>query len=154
MKYRRLTKDELDELEKEFIQFLAVNGIDAPKWQEIKSKQKEDANQLIDTFSDLVIEKSLQNIKYVEHGTSTDYKIFFYDTNQAQMIGVKSSTIDLLKNNWTENALEYLNNGSISIVKGEKNYTTSREEELFEMTQKGCMVTEGMMYNLLKKLVG
>ena len=36
MKYRRLTIDELKELEQEFIQFLINNGIEGNDWEKIK----------------------------------------------------------------------------------------------------------------------
>ena len=77
VKYRRLSIEELEELEKEFIQFLAVNGIDAAKWQDLKQNQIEEANEFIDSFSDLVFGKSLEGVQYIEHRTASDYKIFF-----------------------------------------------------------------------------
>ena len=40
MKYRKLTKDELEVFEKEFIQFLVINVITAIKWLKLKLNKK------------------------------------------------------------------------------------------------------------------
>ena len=152
VKYRRLSIDELEELEKEFIQFLAVNGIDATKWQELKASKTNEADNIIDSFSDVVVEKSLQNIKYIEHRTSSDYKIFFYDEKEAHMIGVKSNSIDLLKSDWHKKAPEYFSKNQISLIKGTKKFSKSRTEELFEMLQKGCSPSEQKWFSVLGKL--
>ena len=152
IKYRRLSVEELEELEKEFIHFLAVNGIDADKWQDLKQNQNEEAEQFIESFSDLVVEKSLQSIEYIEHRTSSDYKIFFYDETEAQMIGVKSNSVNLLDNDWHASPKDHLTSGEISIIKGSKIYSKSRPEELFDMIQKGCLTAEQKTFTLLKKL--
>ena len=154
VKYRRLSIEELEELEKEFIQFLAVNGIDAEKWQDLKKNQIEEANEFIDSFSDLVFGKSLEGVQYIEHRTASDYKIFFYDENEAQMIGVKSKTIDLTDKNWHTASDEYLKTNQISIIKGSKKHNKTRSEELFDMMEKGCLPAEQKMFALLKNVAG
>lgn len=152
VKYRKLSIEELEELKTEFIQFLAVNGIDAEKWQDIKKNNITEAEQFIDSFSDVVLEKSLQSIKYIEHRTSTDYKVFFYDEQKATMIGVKSSSVNLLENSWIERSEELLIKDKISFIKGVKHYTDTRLKELFEMLKKGCVPTDQKLYTLLKKV--
>lgn len=37
MKYRRLTAEELSGLEKEFVHYLIINGIDAQEWEKLKA---------------------------------------------------------------------------------------------------------------------
>ncbi|MEP0676046.1 MAG: DUF6495 family protein, partial [Nonlabens ulvanivorans] len=56
MKYRRLTKEQLEELHPEFINFLATQTITAGEWDEIKNNKTEVAEQELDVFSDLVWE--------------------------------------------------------------------------------------------------
>ena len=51
-KYRELTTLELKELEKEFIDYLIVNGITADDWVKIKEEQQEKAEDIITLFSD------------------------------------------------------------------------------------------------------
>ena len=40
MKYTRLTKEQFEELHKEFINFLATQSITAKEWDEIKANKK------------------------------------------------------------------------------------------------------------------
>ena len=151
LKYRRLNHDELNELEKEFIHFLAANGIDAIKWQELKAEKIDEAESFIDAFSNVVLEKSLSKINYIEHKTSTDYKVFFYDKNEAHFFGLKSQKIDLMQIDLA--ALEeFLKSDNIQLIKASQKYTNTREMELFEMLQKGCSVTDHNFYLLLKQL--
>ena len=75
-KFRRLTIDELEELKDEFINFLTVSGIYADDWQKILKEQPDSADTFIDNFSDLVFEKSLKKIKYLENKSDKDLKLF------------------------------------------------------------------------------
>ena len=152
LKYRKLSIEELEELETEFIQFLAVNGIDAQKWQELKASDDDEVDTLIDLFSDMVIEKSLQSVKYIEHRTATDYKIFFYDEDKAYMFGLKSQSVNLLDENAFEKISKHLGENTVSLIKASKTYSNLREIELFEALKNGCIVTESKLFSLLKKL--
>ena len=53
MKYRRLTKEQLEELHPEFINFLATQSITAEEWDTLKKEKPEVAEEEIDVFSDL-----------------------------------------------------------------------------------------------------
>ena len=148
IKYRRLSLKELKALEKEFVEFLAVNGVDAPKWQELKAENKLQADHFIDAFSNVVMEKSLQNICYIEHKTETDYKIFHFGDEKAEMIGLKSQGINFLEEDMAKISLE-----KVELIKGTKAYDKTREIELFDLMQKGCTVAERKQFALLKQLV-
>ena len=56
MKYTRLTKEQFEELNQEFINFLATQSITAEEWKEIKEQKPEVAEEELDVFSDLVWE--------------------------------------------------------------------------------------------------
>ena len=51
MKYARLTKEQFEELNKEFINFLATQSITADEWQDIKANKPEVAEEELDVFS-------------------------------------------------------------------------------------------------------
>ena len=57
MKYRLLDKEELVEMEAEFIRFLATRSIPGPDWEKMKTAQPQRVNDLLEEFSDLVFEK-------------------------------------------------------------------------------------------------
>ena len=48
----------------------------------------------IATFSDIVIQKSLEKIKYLEFLTDKAVKVFHFDENEAFFIGLKSESIN------------------------------------------------------------
>ena len=56
MKYTRLTKEQLEEMHQEFINFLATQSITAIEWDDIKTNKPEVAEEELDLFSDLVWE--------------------------------------------------------------------------------------------------
>ena len=67
MKYIRLTKEQLEEMHQEFINFLATQSITAEEWESIKKNKPEVAEQELDVFSDLVWEGVLSKVEYLEH---------------------------------------------------------------------------------------
>ena len=52
MKYKRLTKEQFEELHGEFSTFLASQSIDKGEWDKIKVEKPEVAEQELDVFSD------------------------------------------------------------------------------------------------------
>ena len=56
MKYTRLTKEQLEEMYQEFINFLAAQSITAEEWAQIKQEKPKVAEEELDVFSDLVWE--------------------------------------------------------------------------------------------------
>lgn len=148
-KYRLLFKEELEELEPEFIQYLSANGIDADKWESIKSSDKEEMDAHIASFSDIVLQKALEKIVYLEYRTEKDLKVFHFDKSEAFYIGLKSESVDLEKLDLTNK--EQLK--QIDLFKSTKKYAKSRELELFELLNDGCSVSEGALYYQLKKMI-
>ena len=57
LKFRALTAAELAELEIEFKQFLIVNELYDAEWRELASKNPQKAQEFIDTFANIVLEK-------------------------------------------------------------------------------------------------
>ena len=79
MKYRRLRQDELESLEKEFVRFLASNQVTAEDWEKLKAGALEKAEKLIEIFSDIVFEKILSDVEYMEFQTPRDIKTFHFE---------------------------------------------------------------------------
>ena len=67
MKYKRLTKEQLEELHPEFINFLATQSITADEWDTLKKEKPEVAEDEIDVFSDLIWEGVLNKVEYLEN---------------------------------------------------------------------------------------
>jgi len=147
--FRKLTEAELEELKEEFVQYLVANGVDADLWDQIKKDEPEKSNLFVQQFSDVVLQKSLEKIQYLEHRTSSDVKLFYCGKERIDLIALKSSVVDLT--NMAEfNAEDFKN---IEVFKATKSYSKNREVELFEMTEKGCQIATHTLYDLLKQMV-
>lgn len=151
MKYRRLTDEELKELKTEFINYLVSNTITGDDWEKLKLSNPEKAHQLINNFSDIVLQKVLEKIEFIEHRTAKDWKIFQCQPDKILMKGFSadaSSHIDFT----SPNVLKDIEDSTIQIYKAEKAYNAPREEEIFEMIQSGCTITEGKVFHVMAHL--
>ena len=88
MKYKRLTNDELAELETEFVRFLATYQINGQEWAKMKENEPQKVEELIEVFSDVVYEKTLTNIEYLEFKTPNDIKTFHCQKDKIVMMGL------------------------------------------------------------------
>lgn len=130
MKYERISKDELVKLEKEFVDFLVVNGISADDWVSMKENEPLVADQIINQFSDVVWESILRSTKYLDKIENSISYFFKCDLEVIHLILVDKST----KNQKTTS----------------KKYSKIRELEMFEMILSGCVISDGKNYNQLK----
>lgn len=158
MKYRRLDKEELEELEQEFIKFLAVNTVTADDWAKIQKEDQEKHDDLLDTFSDMVMEKALKNIKFLEHRSESNLMLFKCEENEMILTGIHLTKDIGVNFNDQESVNKLLSSdaiddGLLSHFSSIKNYTKQREEEVFELTTTGCLVVTEEYYNNLIKAV-
>ena len=158
MKYKRLTNDELAELETEFIRFLGTMQITASDWEKMKEANPKKVEELIEVFSDLVYEKTLKNIEYLEFKTPNDIKTFHCRESDIKMMGLMvegNQAFDFTKNLGSEEMTKLVRdtNSKVSLYSAEKEYKGSRNEELFKMLENGCLISkDGALYKLLTGL--
>lgn len=145
-KYRHLSKDELDALQKEFVEFLVVNGITADKWTAIKEHKKEVAEEIIEQFSDVVWEGVLRKAKFLELRNPKELLTFQCLSDKLVLMGmkVKDDEVDIT----TQSGFEKLKQDQLetTFYTSEKKYFKKREEELFEMIQNGCEIADGALF--------
>ncbi len=155
MKYARLTKEQLEELHPEFINFLASQSIDKIEWDEIKKNRPHVAEQEIDVFSDLIWEKALTNVAFIDH-FSKNYIFLFrcldtvvyslvVKTNNPQIDFVSADGIHWLANN--------LFSDDVEITKGRKDISENRNESLFEIIKQGGIISKGELFSKLDSLI-
>ncbi|HLT93449.1 MAG TPA: DUF6495 family protein [Membranihabitans sp.] len=145
MKYRILTREELEELESEFVTFLAANGIPAEDWVKIKEKEVEKSQKLIEVFSDVVFEKILSTVHFLEHRQQDTIRIFRFDEEKITMNGIHiegKSAIDFTKNQDTNTLVQLynLNPGKLKIFTAEKRYKEDKLQEIFKLMQSGAQI--------------
>lgn len=151
MKYKRLTTEELQALEKEFIHFLSSAQITGPDWEKMKKNEPDKVNELIDVFSDAVYDKVLSKIKFLEYRDEKTMNIFNCTEDKIILVGLRvkeNNPLNLTAPNvfaqWNES-----NSSAVNVIRTEKNYTKVREEEVFELLQNGCLITDDKLFNLL-----
>ncbi|MCO6499065.1 MAG: hypothetical protein J5I47_01665 [Vicingus serpentipes] len=137
MKYRCLSDEELQELEEEFKHFLISNNIFTEEWEGLNKKKDKKVKQLVEMFSDIVMEKALKNIQFLEYITPSDIRVFHCLADRVVLIGVESrdNTVD-----FTTQHMEELQAVPLDIYRTEKPYVKSRELEVFDLLQSGCFI--------------
>jgi len=155
MKYKRLTSEELQALEPDFITFLASMQITGPDWEKMKKEENTKASELIDVFSDLVYDKVLGKINYLEYRDEKTLNIFYFGPDKMQLVGLRvkeNSPLDLtapdVLNQWNS-----ANNASVNIVRSEKGYEKEKQSEVFELLQNGCLITDDRLFKILSSVV-
>ena len=156
MKYRRFSPSELSTLEPDFVRFLALNGIPADEWEQIKAKQDAQVETLIDQFSDAVFERTLQDIEYLEFRTPKDIKTFHCQKEKIVLLGLvldgnteigfdASDSVELVAQKMKEGQLH------LRVYTAEKAYLNNdREAEIFRMIENGALIAkDGWMFELL-----
>jgi hypothetical protein len=158
MKYRRLRNEELQELEKEFINFLAANQVTADEWEKIKGEDSDKADRLIEIFSDMVFDKVLEDVEYLEHKTPHDLKAFRFGEEQAEMNGLKiegESSVDLTQQQSPQQMQEQLKltGAKLKLYTAEKKYAESRKMEIFHLMEGGALISrDGALFKSLESL--
>lgn len=128
--------------------------ITAPDWEKLKKNENEKANELIDVFSDVVYDKVLNKIKYLEYRDTKTLNIFHFAEEAVELVGLRvkeHSSLDLTSpevlNKWSES-----NNTSVNIVHSKRRYEKEKQVEVFKLLQAGCLITDDKLFKLLSSL--
>lgn len=158
MKYRRLTNDELAELENEFVRFLASNTITSDEWVRLKTDTPTKTEELIEVFSDVVFDKILGKVAYMEHRERQDLRLFHCLEDKMILLGLRVAPnvgIDFTQKQTAEEMLAKFRKapqGALKMYRAEKVYKPNRSAELFKMLENGCLISEGILFKTLSNL--
>ena len=155
MKYARLTKEQLEELHPEFINFLATQSIDKAEWDEIKKNRIHVAEQEIDVFSDMIWEKALTNVSHIDH-FSKNYIFLFKcmeDVVFSLVVKTNNPDIDFVSTEGINWLGDNLFSDEVEIVKGKKDISENRNEALFQIIKQGGIISKGELFIKLESLI-
>ena len=155
MKYARLTKEQLEELHPEFINFLATQSIDKSEWDEIKKNRIHVAEQEIDVFSDMIWEKALTNVSHIDH-FSKNYIFLFKCTEDvvfSLVVKTNNPDIDFVSTEGINWLGDNLFSDEVEIVKGKKDISENRNEALFQIIKQGGIISKGELFTKLESLI-
>ncbi len=150
-KYRLLSLEELKELEKEFVDYLVVNGITADDWEKIKQEDSKKAAQIIELFSDVVFEGIMRKVKFLEVRTRSELKVFQCLADKLVLVGMSAGPdkdVDFTNPDFIKNAMVDPPSG-LKVYTSEKTYDGKREIELFKMIQAGAVIVDDRLFKSL-----
>lgn len=155
MKYARLTKEQLEEMHQEFINFLASQSITADEWQEIKRSKPEIAEQELDVFSDLVWEGVLNKVEYLEHFSPNQLYLFQITATTINLIAIKieNEAIDIRTKEGYSWLQGNLLDDAVNIYTSTKALSGDRNKDIFALIQQGANITKGKLFDYFEKIV-
>ena len=155
MKYARLTKEQFEELQAEFTNFLATQTIDKAEWDSIKANKPEVAEQELDVFSDLIWEGVLSRAEYLEHFSKNHIFLFQCFEKDVKSIVLKSLVPET--NFLTKDGLQWLSDNmfteNIEMKVGKKVFTEDRNLSIFELIQQGAFLSDGKLFQQINSII-
>ena len=154
MKYRILTNEELQHLEEDLKQFLIVNGIHAEEWATMNQESPEKAVQLVEVFSDTVLQKVYEKLNFLEFRSPDSCMLFHLLPEKMELISLQSTdkNCDLSSVESIHDALQnHVSN--LNFFKSEKPYHSTRETVIHELIESGCVVSSSEFWNVLKHVL-
>jgi hypothetical protein len=152
MKYRLLTDEELRLLEDDLKQFLVVNQVYKEEWEEMNKSKPDVALEMIELFSDNVLQIVYEKVKFLEHRTTDSCFVFNCGAEKLELIAFqKKNPTDLVDLSTPEGIHEALtkNAGLLSFFTNEKPYSQARETEIHQMLEQGCVNSTEEFWNAL-----
>ena len=154
MKYRILSQEELEILEEDFKAFLIVNGVHNEEWVEMNASNPDQAMQLVELFSDTVLQKVYDKVRFIEHRSEKSCMVFHLKEDKIELIsiGAKADGVDLTTPDSIHDAM-VKNAEKLSIFKTEKLYSKERTLEIHEMLEQGCVNSSEAFWIQLEKVI-
>ncbi|MFD2827496.1 DUF6495 family protein [Leeuwenhoekiella polynyae] len=155
MKYIRLSKEQLDEMHQEFINFLAAQSITADEWDDIKKNKPEVAEQELDVFSDLVWEGVLGKVEYLEHFSQQHMFLFKVGDLKISMISieVENKSIDITTAQGYKWLQENFMKDEVNLYSSSKLISDDRNNDIFVLIRQGANITQGDLYKWFEEFV-
>ena len=149
--YRLLRKDELKNLEQDFVYFLSSQGVDADAWKAIKEGDELAAVKYLALFSDFIFDNVLGRTEFLIHFTKQAAHVFHCLSNKIIRIEITSElpTLDLSALNLFDTA-SYKKENRLNLKMFEKTIDeNNRKKQLFELMENGCLISDGQLYKLV-----
>jgi hypothetical protein len=121
---------------------------------EMNQSDQDRAIQVVELFSDTVLQKVYEKVKFIEHRGTSACMVFKLNSDNIEMISLNTAdnTLDLSTPESIHDAL--LNyTDKLSTFRSEKKYTKNREEEIHEMLLQGCVNSSEAFWILLDKVL-
>lgn len=158
-KFRRLRRDELEEVTPQFVKFLSVNGIDAGSWVKMKENEPARADALILQFSQIVFSGVIKRVEYLLHRKAHDLRTYRVGPDKIEMRGLVISdgkTVDLTDTSITPMELFKrieADGATAKLYRAERAYLPiGRDQDIFLRMEEGSLIDDGELFGLLDGL--
>jgi len=154
MKYRMLSAEELVPFEEDLKQFLIVNGVHGDEWEQMNRDTPEKAIELVALFSDMVLQKVYEKIMFLEFRSVDSCLVFHCLTDRMLLIAIQHTQPDLdLSTPETIHAALTGDLSRLNFFRSEKMHQHSREEEVHQLIEQGCVPSVASFWNALVAVV-
>ena len=155
MIYSRLSREQFESLHQEFALFLAAQSIDKTQWNQIKSDNLSLTDELMDLFSDMVWDQSLDKITYLEN--RSDYHLFLFKCENARidliLIRVEKDCPSLMDKDYKQWLAKNLSDPRVDIFESSRTFQETLKEEKFKLMNQGAKVSDGETFEDLKSFL-
>ena len=154
-KYTRLTKEQFEELHREFINFLASQTITSKEWTKLKKDNPEAAEQELDIFSDLIWEGVLNKTEYLEKIDPQHLNLFKLGDSEMVLLVIKilDDSIDVTTRSGFDWLKMNLTTDKVEMFKASKKYSEDKNLDKFKLIEQGVIISEGVFYNMIHKII-
>lgn len=158
MKYRRLSKEELKKLKQEFSDFLQTLDMDERKWATLNESQPTEADTLLDNFSEMVFDKALQAIRYLERKEPDQWEVLRVTDEGLEIITVQTldtDKLDLTNPDCIRELSTYdpgVQSSLIRIAKSERKLEMPYRQEVFLLMESGFHAVDKNVFRSLESL--
>lgn len=155
MKYRILSDEELQHLEGDLKAFLIINGVHGEEWAELNQKEPQKALELVELFSDQVLQTVYEKVKFLEHRTADSCIVFHLGEKEQELIAIQKkpgSAADLSSVDGIHEALTKTPK-DLSFFTSKKNYNDAREMEIHQLIMQGAVLSDAVFWNSLKEVL-
>jgi hypothetical protein len=160
-KFRRLRRDELEEVRPQFVKFLSVNGIDAESWIRIKEDDPRRTDALILQFSQIVFAGVIREIEYLVHRKPHDLRTYRTGPDKIEMRGLLiegESRVDLTDASLPPQEIFRLlreDGARPKLYSAERTYLPiGRDQDIFLRMEEGALIDQGELFELLDRVKG
>ena len=155
MKYARLSKEQFESLNEEVDIFLASQSIEKIQWDQIKSKNPTLTDELLNLFSDMVWDQSLDKIIYLEN--RSDHHLFLFKCEDSRidliLIKLKEDCPSLMQKDYKQWLVGHLSDPRVTIFESSRSFPEDFKDEKFKLMNKGATISEGETFEDLKSFI-
>lgn len=155
MKYRLLNEEERKFFDQDFKYFLISNGVKNEEWLEINEKDPDKATNLVEMFSDAVLDIVYKKVEFIEFRSIDSCLVFRCLPGEMELISIVAKPNEEVDLSTPESIHATLIHQpkSVSLFKTKKKYSKEREVEIHTMLEQGCVNSSKEFWDALELVI-